>query len=94
MKTTRHFGIYGVWRHEGKLVLVRKSRGPYTGQLDLPGGTPELGETAKRLSAVSSSRKPASTCSASETGAHSPSIWDPTAEDAQSTSTTRAGLLR
>lgn len=45
METTQHFGIYGLWRHEARLVLVRKSRGPYTGLLDLPGGTPEPGET-------------------------------------------------
>jgi ADP-ribose pyrophosphatase YjhB (NUDIX family) len=41
-----HFGIYGVWRQAGRLVLVRKARGPYDGLLDLPGGTPERGESA------------------------------------------------
>ncbi|MFC5272471.1 NUDIX domain-containing protein [Brachybacterium sacelli] len=45
METTQHFGIYGLWRDQGRLVLVRKSRGPYTGLLDLPGGSPEPGET-------------------------------------------------
>ncbi|MFI5731237.1 NUDIX domain-containing protein [Kribbella sp. NPDC051587] len=40
-----HFGIYGVWRQAGRLVLVRKARGPYDGLLDLPGGTPERGES-------------------------------------------------
>jgi ADP-ribose pyrophosphatase YjhB (NUDIX family) len=41
-----HFGIYGVWQQAGRLVLIRKARGPYDGLLDLPGGTPERGESA------------------------------------------------
>ena len=45
MPTSQHVGVYGVWRVEGSLVLVRKTRGPYTGLLDLPGGSPEPGET-------------------------------------------------
>lgn len=45
VESTRHFGVYGLWTHAGKLVLVRKTRGPYTGLLDLPGGTPERGES-------------------------------------------------
>lgn len=45
MPTTQHVGVYGIWRDEGSLVLVRKARGPYTGLLDLPGGSPEPGET-------------------------------------------------
>ncbi|TDC21873.1 NUDIX domain-containing protein [Kribbella albertanoniae] len=43
--TTKHFGVYGVWLQAGRLVLVRKSRGPYDGLLDLPGGSPEAGES-------------------------------------------------
>ncbi len=39
-----HFGVYGWWRQDGRVVCVRKRRGPYTGQLDLPGGSPEPGE--------------------------------------------------
>lgn len=39
--TVEHFGIYGAWLQFGRLVTVRKSRGPYAGWLDLPGGTPE-----------------------------------------------------
>lgn len=35
MPTSQHVGVYGVWRVEGSLVLVRKARGPYTGLLDL-----------------------------------------------------------
>ncbi|WP_290472049.1 NUDIX domain-containing protein [Leifsonia sp. 71-9] len=40
-----HFGVYGVWRQDGRVVAIRKARGPYTGLLDLPGGTPEAGES-------------------------------------------------
>ncbi len=43
--TTKHFGVYGVWQQAGRLVLVRKARGPYDGLLDLPGGSPETGES-------------------------------------------------
>lgn len=44
----QHFGVYGLWRHEGHLVLVHKTRGPYTGLLDLPGGSPEADETREQ----------------------------------------------
>lgn len=40
-----HSGVYGLWWQSGLLVVVRKSRGPYTGLLDLPGGGPEDSET-------------------------------------------------
>jgi ADP-ribose pyrophosphatase YjhB (NUDIX family) len=40
-----HLGVYGIWRQDGRLVLVRKTRGPYEGLLDLPGGSPEPGES-------------------------------------------------
>lgn len=40
-----HFGIYGIILKEKSILLVKKSRGPYTGKLDLPGGRPEQGET-------------------------------------------------
>lgn len=39
-----HYGVYGAWLQDGRLVTVRKSRGPYTGWLDLPGGSPEQKE--------------------------------------------------
>ncbi|MER7246351.1 NUDIX domain-containing protein [Kribbella sp. NPDC000426] len=42
---TEHFGVYAVWRQEERIVLVRKARGPYDGLLDLPGGSPEPGES-------------------------------------------------
>lgn len=41
-----HCGVYGVWLQNGLVVAIRKARGPYTGMLDLPGGSPESGETA------------------------------------------------
>lgn len=41
-----HYGVYGVWRQNGLVVAIRKARGPYIGLLDLPGGSPEPGETA------------------------------------------------
>lgn len=42
---TFHLGIYGIILKKGSILLVHKSRGPYTGLLDLPGGTPEHGES-------------------------------------------------
>jgi 8-oxo-dGTP pyrophosphatase MutT (NUDIX family) len=40
-----HFGVYARIRDAGRILLVHKTRGPYTGLLDLPGGRPEPGET-------------------------------------------------
>ncbi|MGW7685199.1 NUDIX domain-containing protein [Kribbella sp. NPDC054772] len=40
-----HFGVYARILDAGRILLVRKTRGPYTGLLDLPGGSPEPGET-------------------------------------------------
>ncbi|WP_058724910.1 NUDIX domain-containing protein [Curtobacterium luteum] len=45
MAAHEHVGVYGAWLQDGRLVTVEKSRGPYTGWLDLPGGTPEPGES-------------------------------------------------
>lgn len=46
MKLT-HFGIYGLVFNVNKdsILLVKKSRGPYTDLYDLPGGTPENDES-------------------------------------------------
>lgn len=45
----QHRGIYGIWFDaNGRVPLIRKSRGPYTGLLDLPGGTPEVGEAPEQ----------------------------------------------
>lgn len=41
-----HYGVYGIWRQSGLVVAIRKGRGPYLGMLDLPGGSPQPGETA------------------------------------------------
>ena len=45
MNATTHFGVYGLWKQDDRLVLIRKLRGPYSGLLDLPGGSPECNET-------------------------------------------------
>ena len=41
----RHLGVYGVCVHDGKILLIHKSRGPYTDRYDLPGGTVEPNES-------------------------------------------------
>jgi len=42
-----HFGVYGLVFNSDKtkLLLVKKTRGPYTDLYDLPGGTPEHEES-------------------------------------------------
>jgi ADP-ribose pyrophosphatase YjhB (NUDIX family) len=47
MEKTEHFGVYGLVfnTEKTKILLVKKSRGPYTNLFDLPGGTPEAGES-------------------------------------------------
>lgn len=40
----KHIGAYGVMIDDGKIALIRKSRGGYKGKLDLPGGGLEHGE--------------------------------------------------
>ena len=44
MKDTRHLGVYGVIVKDDRVLLVKKSRGAYTGKYDLPGGSLEHGE--------------------------------------------------
>ena len=44
MEKTRHLGVYGLIIENNKILLVKKSRGAYTGKLDLPGGSIEHGE--------------------------------------------------
>ncbi len=39
-----HLGIYGICVQDGKVLLIRKNRGPYKGLLDIPGGRIEIGE--------------------------------------------------
>lgn len=43
-----HRGVYGAWLQDARLVTVRKARCPYTGWLDLPGGSPEPGESVEQ----------------------------------------------
>lgn len=40
-----HLGIYAVIESDERILLVKKSRGPYRGMWDLPGGRPTHGET-------------------------------------------------
>lgn len=40
-----HVGVYGIYINDGKVLLIKKSRGPYKGMYDLPGGKIEKGET-------------------------------------------------
>jgi len=42
--TKTHFGVYGSIIKDGKILLIKKARGPYTGLYDLPGGSQEKGE--------------------------------------------------
>lgn len=40
-----HLGVYAVASYEGSVILIKKGRGPYRGQWDLPGGRIEFGES-------------------------------------------------
>ena len=46
--TKTHFGIYGSIIKNNKILLIKKARGPYTGLYDLPGGSPEPGESYRQ----------------------------------------------
>lgn len=43
--TRTHRGIYGYIENGDSVMLIIKKRGSYTGMYDLPGGSPEPGET-------------------------------------------------
>ena len=43
--TKTHFGVYGVYIKNGKILLIKKARGPYTELYDLPGGSQEKSES-------------------------------------------------
>ena len=43
--TRTHKGIYAYIGQDDQVMLIKKKRGPYTGMYDLPGGSPENGET-------------------------------------------------
>jgi len=40
-----HSGVYGVAIKDDKILMIKKSRGPYIGMYDLPGGRMEEGES-------------------------------------------------
>jgi 8-oxo-dGTP pyrophosphatase MutT (NUDIX family) len=46
--TRSHKGVYGIVRKGNQILVIRKARGPYTGLYDLPGGSPEPGETPEQ----------------------------------------------
>lgn len=46
--TRSHKGVYGIIRRNNQILVIRKARGPYTGLYDLPGGSPEPGETEEQ----------------------------------------------
>lgn len=45
MRSFNHFGVYGICVNDGKLLVIRKGRGPYAGRFDLPGGRLEENES-------------------------------------------------
>lgn len=45
MKQLKHIGVYGLLIKDNKILLIKKSGGPYDGKLDLPGGTIEFNES-------------------------------------------------
>ncbi|MDO8499781.1 MAG: NUDIX domain-containing protein [bacterium] len=40
-----YFGIYGLFPRDGKILVIKKARGPYIGKYDLPGGGRQPNET-------------------------------------------------
>jgi len=44
MKEFKQLGAYGLIIEDNKILLIKKSGGPYDGKLDLPGGTIEFCE--------------------------------------------------
>ena len=40
-----YLGVYGILVREGKVLFIKKARGPYIGKYDLPGGGINFGET-------------------------------------------------
>ncbi|MCL6659267.1 NUDIX hydrolase [Paenibacillus amylolyticus] len=45
VKFHRHLGVYGICKRYEKILVIHKSRGPYSGRFDLPGGSIEQNET-------------------------------------------------
>lgn len=44
-RSTR-FGVYSILRYKSNYILIKKSKGPFKGRWDLPGGKLDFGETA------------------------------------------------
>jgi len=44
-RSTR-FGVYSVLKYKSNYILIKKSKGPFKGRWDLPGGKLDFGETA------------------------------------------------
>lgn len=44
MNQHKHIGVYALIIDNNSILLIKKTRGPYTGKLDLPGGSLEFGE--------------------------------------------------
>lgn len=44
MTQHKHIGVYAFIVRDDSVLLIKKARGPYTGKLDLPGGSLEFGE--------------------------------------------------
>ena len=44
MNQHKHIGVYALIIQNDSVMLIQKARGPYTGKLDLPGGSLEFGE--------------------------------------------------
>ncbi len=40
-----HLGVYGIFFKNDEVLVIKKTRGPYTGQYDLPGGSLEFEES-------------------------------------------------
>ena len=45
VRPVHHYGVYGRFIHNGRLLTIRKDYGLYKGLLDLPGGQPDGDET-------------------------------------------------
>lgn len=42
-----YLGVYGIFFQDNKVLVIKKSRGPYAGQYDLPGGGLEFDENVE-----------------------------------------------
>ncbi|MEK7538352.1 MAG: NUDIX domain-containing protein [Patescibacteria group bacterium] len=43
-----YIGVYGIIINDGRILLIKKARGPYKGMYDLPGGGIEYGESFEK----------------------------------------------